>query len=44
MGHPGQDETTQKVLNQYWWPGVHQWIKQYVKGCVTCQQNKNLTH
>jgi hypothetical protein len=20
------------------------WIEQYVKGCATCQQNKNLTH
>jgi hypothetical protein len=42
--HPGQDETVQYVTNQYHWPGAHQWIESYVRGCATCQQNKNLTH
>ena len=23
---------------------MKQWIANYVKGCTTCQQNKNLTH
>jgi hypothetical protein len=27
-----------------WWPGMKTWIANYVKGCATCQQNKNLTH
>jgi hypothetical protein len=43
-GHPGRDETTQKVSSTYWWPGMNQWIAQYIKGCARCQQNKNLTH
>jgi len=43
-GHPGQDETTRKVLGKFSWPGAQQWIEQYVKGCAICQQNKNLTH
>ncbi len=43
-GHPGQDETTQKVQWEYLWPKAWQWIDQYIKGCATCQQNKNLTH
>ena len=43
-GHPGRDETIQKVLRRFYWPGARQWIEQYVKGCATCQQNKNLTH
>jgi hypothetical protein len=43
-GHPGRDETTRKVLGRFAWPGVRQWIEQYVKGCAVCQQNKNLTH
>jgi Integrase zinc binding domain len=43
-GHPGRDETVRQVMNQYHWPGAHQWIESYVKGCATCQQNKNLTH
>jgi hypothetical protein len=42
--NPGRDETTRKVLDQYYWPGAHQWIEQYMKGCVIFQQNKNLTH
>jgi hypothetical protein len=43
-GHPEQDETIRKVLQHFYWPGTHQWIEQYMKGCTTCQQNKNLTH
>jgi hypothetical protein len=43
-GHPGRDETTRKILARFSWPGARQWIDQYIKGCVICQQNKNLTH
>jgi hypothetical protein len=43
-GHPGRDETVRCITNQYHWPGAHQWIESYIKGCATCQQNKNLTH
>jgi Integrase zinc binding domain len=43
-GHPGGDETTRRITNQYHWLGARQWIEGYVKGCTTCQQNKNLTH
>jgi len=43
-GHPGHDETIRKVQNNYFWPLQKAWIDQYVKGCTTCQQNKNLTH
>ena len=43
-GYLGQDEMTQKVQREYLWPKVQQWINQYIKGCTTCQQNKNLTH
>jgi hypothetical protein len=43
-GHPGCDETIRKVQNNYFWPLQRAWIDQYVKGCATCQQNKNLTH
>jgi hypothetical protein len=44
LGHLGRDETIRKVLQRFHWPGARQWVKQYVKGCTTCQQNKNLTH
>jgi hypothetical protein len=43
-GHPGRDETIRKVLQRFDWPGARQWVEQYVRGCATCQQNKNLTH
>jgi hypothetical protein len=43
-GHPGRDETFRKMQEQYYWPGMREWIMEYVKGCATCQQNKILTH
>ena len=43
-GHPGRDETTQHVQENYYWPNARTWIAEYVKGCATCQQMKNLTH
>jgi hypothetical protein len=43
-GHPGRDEMFRKIQCQYFWPGGRAWITQYVKGCATCQQNKNVTH
>ena len=43
-GHPGQDETMRQVLANYHWPNAWPWIKKYIKGCMVCQQMKNLTH
>ncbi len=40
----GRDEMTRKIQCKYLWPKARPWIKQYVKGCAICQQNKNLTH
>jgi len=36
-GHLGQDETMRKIQYEYLWPKAQPWIKQYVKGCATCQ-------
>src|SRR6267154_5310041 len=44
MAHPGCDGMVRKVLKQFCWPRGQAWIEQYIKGCATCQQNKNLTH
>ena len=44
IGHPRRDETIRRVNKEYFWPGAKSWIMEYVKGCATCQQNKNLTH
>jgi len=43
-GHPGRDETFTQVSHSYWWPGMRTWITNYIAGCATCQQNKNVTH
>ena len=43
-GHPGRDETIRKAKAHTPWPGMNQWIADYVKGCATCQQNKIITH
>src|SRR6266850_568091 len=43
-GHPGRDETTRRITEQYHWPRAQQWITEYIKGCAICQQNKILTH
>ena len=39
-GHPGRDNTIALVMRHYWWPKMNAWIKQYIKGCMICQQNK----
>ena len=43
-GHPGRDEITRRVQENYYWPNARVWINEYIKGCATCQQMKNLTH
>jgi Integrase zinc binding domain len=42
--HPGHNETIRGINWEYFWPGAQTWITEYIKGCATCQQNKNLTH
>jgi hypothetical protein len=43
-GHPGIMKTTELVTKDYWWPGIRQYIKNYLKGCGLCQQMKVNTH
>jgi len=43
-GHLGRDETTHQIARNFWWPGMNAWIANFMKGCATCQQSKNLTH
>jgi len=43
-GHPGRDETLRQLQQWYHWPGMKDWVANYIKGCATCQQNKILTH
>ena len=39
-GHPGELETYNAIRANYWWPGMRTFVKNYVKGCGTCQQYK----
>ena len=43
-GHPGIGAMTKKVLKHLWWPTIHRDIRQYVRGCQTCQAAKVNTH
>jgi hypothetical protein len=43
-GHPGRDETIKQTKRWFWWPGMNEWLADYIKGCATCQQAKIFTH
>ena len=43
-GHPGVGAMMKKVLKHLWWPTIHCDIRQYVRGCQTCQTAKVNTH
>jgi len=40
IGYPGQHRMQELIKRMYWWPGLKEDIKQYVQGCIKCQQNK----
>jgi len=42
-GHGGQWKIVGLVTRNFWWPGVTKEVKQYIKGCDSCQRNKNHT-
>ena len=42
-GHRGQWKTVELVTRNFWQPGVMKEVKRYVKGCDSCQRNKNHT-
>ena len=39
-GHPRELETYNALQQHYWWPGLRTYVKNYVRGCGTCQQFK----
>ena len=43
-GHPGVGAMMKKVVKHLWWPMIHRDIRQYVRGCQTCQAAKVNTH
>jgi len=43
-GHPGIMKTLINIGQHYWWPGMKDFVTQYIKGCATCQMTKINTH
>jgi len=39
-GHPGELATYIDIARFYWWPSMRTFVKNYIKGCATCQQFK----
>lgn len=39
-GHSGERATFQRLKLVFFWPGMHQQVKEFVKACPVCQKNK----
>jgi len=39
-GHLGQDKTLEVIAREYTWPGIREFINEYVRTCDTCTRNK----
>lgn len=39
-GHRGQVTTALSVSKEFWWPGITRFVRNYVRGCATCQTTK----
>ena len=42
--HAGQYWTIYTAKRVAWWPAMSKWVKNYIRGCTKCQQNKSLMH
>lgn len=43
-GHPGRCKTYVLVSNNFWWPEMSMFIKEYVTGCAIYQNTKSIMH
>ncbi|MBW0575189.1 hypothetical protein O181_114904 [Austropuccinia psidii MF-1] len=43
-GHPIREKTLKLVKQDFHWPGMTQFIKDYVSSCQQCSRNKNIHH
>ena len=44
LGHPGQNKTASLILQDYTWPGLWEYVKNYCKSCTTCMHAKPQCH
>jgi hypothetical protein len=42
VGHGGAKRTTTFFKKSFYWPNLKDSVKEYVKICLTCQQNQTL--
>ena len=38
--HPGQQRMLELIKQNYWRPGLKEYVKKYIQGYFKCQQNK----
>ena len=43
-GHPGVTKTFNLIAINYFWPGMREYIKRYVRHCHTCSRTKSSHH
>jgi len=43
-GHFGQDKTIEIVTRDFYWKGLANWIRDYVRSCDECQHSKSARH
>ena len=44
LGHPGIARTVELITRNYWFPGIHAFVKDYVNSCHSGQQGKAPRH
>ena len=44
LSHPGQNKTASLILQDYTWPGLQEYVKNYCKSCTTCMHAKPQCH
>ncbi len=44
VGHPGVAKTYVALRWDYWWPRMHGFIQEYVRGYGRCQESKSNMH
>jgi len=43
-GHLGQDKTLELIAWNYTWPGMREFVNEYIRTCDTCARNKTPCH
>jgi len=43
-GHFGMEKTIEMIMRDFYWKGVTEWIKDYIRSCDECQHNKSPRH